>query len=559
MSSMLSTLMFQTLAVSAAVAMAALLRRPLARAFDARAAYLLWLCVPVALIVAPLPSPLHLSEPQRAALQEWVTPTQARAAAMALPVPPEAAPTWPQRTVAGWATGALLMALMLGLRQHRFGRQLRAVPDCTHLQLPAGASACVVGVLPARLALPADFEQRFSAEERELILAHEGVHLRRQDNLWNLLATLCYCLQWFNPLCWWAWRRMRADQELACDAVVLIERNVAADLGRYAQALIRSHDQANRALLPTLTSSWSSRSGLVERVAQLQAHAARRGQPRRDPAVIAALVLATAGAVSATAATQSGGKPPNWLEQLADPLPADLGDHPEPTILRWRMVAREGNGSMRHSTKSMPLMPGHLPASTKSRYVESNKSGPQWCLEVTGTRSADGSWRSIGQLLDSSCRQALDEPAPLAADGSVRTFNGRLPDGRPLVVELSAERFALPPQMVWVDVGIDHNLTAVSSPGMRLLGEQGTRMSIQTHPKPEDKAEALAVDIVVTTEGDDRARLKTRLLVGEPRRLLAEPEVVTRWGEPATIIWQDPAGEQRVELRLTPYHGNGKP
>jgi TonB family protein len=85
----------------------------------------------------------------------------------------------------------------------------------------------VVGVLRPRIVTPSDFEARFAADERELILAHEGVHLRRGDAAVNALACAVQCLCWFNPLAHLAARLMRIDQELACDARVI---------GRFPQA-----------------------------------------------------------------------------------------------------------------------------------------------------------------------------------------------------------------------------------------------------------------------------------------------------------------------------------
>ncbi|WP_422012874.1 M56 family metallopeptidase [Roseateles sp.] len=559
MNPILSTLMSQTLAVTAAVLLVALLRRPLARAFDARAAYLLWLCVPVALVVAPMPSPLQLGVTPLTVLQDWAAPANAAAAGTARQ-PGAAQPLpWTQIVIATWAAGALLLALALFVQQRRFGRLLRPAPGWTHWQLPAGASACVVGIWPPRLALPADFSARFNAEERQLIVAHEGVHLRRRDNLWNLLAGLCCCLQWFNPLCWWAWRRMRADQELACDAAVLIERHPGADLACYAQALVRSHDQANRALLPTLASPRRSRSGLVERVAQLQAHATRRGKPRRDRTIIAMLVLATAGMVSATAAVQPGAKPSPDDFSEADALPADVGDVEALTMLNWRLQSREGDAAPQNHTGKLLLRPGRSPGGMQSRYVEKSPDGPLWCFETVGTRFEDGSWRFSGRLMDGQCKVFLADPQNFPADGMPHTFNARLPDGKPLSVDISGRRFALPATMAWVDVNLDHNLNIKTAPVLWLMGPLGERMRMQARPPTGEPGEPLAMELIMTDEGGGRARVKSRLLLGEPERLLAEPQVVTRWNEPATIRWQDPASGQRVEVTFTPHRNAAKP
>src|SRR3546814_629662 len=74
--------------------------------------------------------------------------------------------------------------------------------------------------LRARIVLPADFDARYSADERALILAHERIHRARGDVAGNALLAALRCVYWFNPLLWIAADRFRRDQELACDATV---------------------------------------------------------------------------------------------------------------------------------------------------------------------------------------------------------------------------------------------------------------------------------------------------------------------------------------------------
>jgi hypothetical protein len=53
------------------------------------------------------------------------------------------------------------------------------------------------------------------------IFLHELAHLRRRDILVGHITCVLHALQWFNPLAGLAFRRMRADRELACDAMAL--------------------------------------------------------------------------------------------------------------------------------------------------------------------------------------------------------------------------------------------------------------------------------------------------------------------------------------------------
>ena len=122
------------------------------------------------------------------------------------------------------------------------------------------------------------------------MLLHEAVHLRRADNAWNLLASALLVLHWFNPIAWWAWRRLRTDQEMSCDAAVLC-REPACSLAAYAGALLKVQGVA---FAPPLATSWQSTHPLVERVHMLQVH--RLSPARRRAGLrIAALAVALAG------------------------------------------------------------------------------------------------------------------------------------------------------------------------------------------------------------------------------------------------------------------------
>jgi hypothetical protein len=160
----------------------------------------------------------------------------------------------------------------------------------------------VVGVWRPRLWLPADFEQCFDAAERALILAHERVHLRRHDNAWNLFAFALLATQWFNPLAWWAWHRMRRDQELSCDALALRDGLAAGDAGapaRYVNTLLKAQRLGGGvgATSAGLATPFFSHP-LVERIRVLKTCPA--SLPRRVAA--ARVVALTAGLLAAAVA-----------------------------------------------------------------------------------------------------------------------------------------------------------------------------------------------------------------------------------------------------------------
>jgi beta-lactamase regulating signal transducer with metallopeptidase domain len=268
----------------------ALLRPLMRRGFGAVAAYQCWAIVPVALLAAQLPAGAIGPTVVLAPLLTWV-PASAQTVASAWPLPTDGL---------GWRTLCLVwlsgvaFTVMCMLRAHqRYVRGL--VPATDDDDGPArwrsvnGSSPAQRGWWRGGLVLPADFEQRFTPAEQQLVLLHEQVHVNHRDNLWNLLTALLCAMHWFNPLVWWGARRMRLDQELACDAAVLLHHPRQA--ATYAQALLKSQGMTPAF---SLASQWLSLHPLVERVAMLKHHTVsdtRRRCGRLLAGVCAALSL----------------------------------------------------------------------------------------------------------------------------------------------------------------------------------------------------------------------------------------------------------------------------
>ena len=99
---------------------------------------------------------------------------------------------------------------------------------------PSDSVPMVWGVLKPRLLLPSGFET-WSPEKKRGVLLHELAHLKRGDPLALWAAQWVKALHWFNPLVWLTFRLLRADQERACDDVVLRHGVRASD---YAQSLL---------------------------------------------------------------------------------------------------------------------------------------------------------------------------------------------------------------------------------------------------------------------------------------------------------------------------------
>lgn len=277
----------QSLALSGAVAVLLLLRRPLLRHFGPGLRYAAWFLVPLALLAAALPasSPAIALKAEVAARVEPLLGGTPR-------LPMVASTGWPLWLLALWAAGALAGLLYLAQAQRRYQRGL--IRHGNRWQAPAGSGPALVGLLNPLIALPADFEQRFDVRQRELVLAHEEIHRARLDNHWNALAALICVLHWFNPLAWLALRHMRADQELACDAAVMASH--PGSEAAYGRALLLAQGRLP-AGLPW--AGWQSPHPLVERIHMLKLPPLGRGRHRFGLMSLAGLALLATGAVQA--------------------------------------------------------------------------------------------------------------------------------------------------------------------------------------------------------------------------------------------------------------------
>ena len=113
--------------------------------------------------------------------------------------------------------GALLVLLSLSYRENlRIARAAKPLEGklCVsgEIRVPG-----VYGILRPRILLP----ESWRPEALPLILLHEGVHIRRGDNLWRLLGVLTAAVHWFNPLGWIFLNCFLEDLELSCDERVL--------------------------------------------------------------------------------------------------------------------------------------------------------------------------------------------------------------------------------------------------------------------------------------------------------------------------------------------------
>lgn len=291
-----------TLALSVALLLVLLLRPLVRRVLGTQAAYLLWALAPAMLLAACMPTatlPIAMLPPMtasaRIAVSDWLTPAASAKAGTQ---------NW---IFILWLCGVAFSAVVLVLQQRRFVRSLGALRrSASGWHCEIGAGPALVGALRPRIVLPADFDERYDERERELILAHERVHLGRGDAQINALAALLRCLNWFNPLVHFAARRFRFDQETACDAQVIARFPEARR--RYADAMLKTQlaGQARQELRLPVGCCWQSDHPLKERIMLLKKPIP--APARRALATACIVALIATGSLASWAAQPGAGQ-----------------------------------------------------------------------------------------------------------------------------------------------------------------------------------------------------------------------------------------------------------
>lgn len=285
--------LFQACAAgSFALLLVAALRSPLRRQFGSQATYATWLLVPLATVAVWLPAA------NRVASDGVVAITLSQPLALAAHAAGNDSTDLRPWLLSIWAVGAVLTAALFVVRQQRFNRLIQRQPDHAY-DIITGHGPAVVGWWRSRIVLPADFQERYSVHEQQLVLAHEQAHLSRGDIHAQTLATGLRCLLWFNPLVHYAAGWFRFDQELACDATVLAQ--FPSQRRRYGDAMLKT--QLAEFGLP-VGCHWQASHPLKERVAMLKQPLP--GPSRRLTGLLLTLCLTLAGSYAAWAA-----QPPN--------------------------------------------------------------------------------------------------------------------------------------------------------------------------------------------------------------------------------------------------------
>jgi bla regulator protein blaR1 len=236
-------------------------------------------------------------EPPTATSDLSPQPVLEAAAPMVLPPEPDAARPVSHALRFGpslkfiWLAGFVAMMLIVTRQHRRFvlesrrwgavtdPRALGLLDECRNvigIQRPLSILAATGLNTPAlfgfwnpRLLMPQELLAKLTDQELRHVFLHELLHLRRGDVLVNWAMILLRAVHWFNPAVWLAFRRLRADQELACDAAVM-SRLAAPERRHYGSTLIKLlEDFSAQALCPGVVPFVTNKQVIKRRISMI--------------------------------------------------------------------------------------------------------------------------------------------------------------------------------------------------------------------------------------------------------------------------------------------------
>ncbi|MBQ9097680.1 MAG: hypothetical protein IJY55_04720 [Clostridia bacterium] len=113
-----------------------------------------------------------------------------------------------------------------------------------NVRLILGDVPMLAGIISPKIVMPTGYDD----EENKSIIMHELCHLKNNDIFLIWLAAAMLCINWFNPIMWYAFFAFRKDVEVYCDERVL---KITGGKKEYASLLLKTALRKNKFAIGT--------------------------------------------------------------------------------------------------------------------------------------------------------------------------------------------------------------------------------------------------------------------------------------------------------------------
>jgi TonB family protein len=196
------------------------------------------------------------------------------------------------------ASDAILSRATALARRMGMSRTLRILVSA----IPDGPS--VIGWFRPAILLPAATLLNLTPDQLEAILAHELAHLRRYDDVVNILQSVIETVLFYHPAVWWVSGRIRHERELCCDDLAV---RTSGDALCYARALTALETLR---VAPVRLALGAASSPLEYRIRRIVGQKSPNYLPSSLPGMLAIGLALTSIAIYSTPASGSAPAPP---------------------------------------------------------------------------------------------------------------------------------------------------------------------------------------------------------------------------------------------------------
>lgn len=296
------------------------------------------------------------------------------------------------------------------------------------------------GVLRPIVLVPLDWRQ-WPFERQRIVLLHELAHVKRGDVACHWLGRLACAVYWFHPLVWYSLRRLRIEQEMACDDCVLRAGERPTDYAGHLLELARYC----RALALPAAAAMAQSTGLERRVRalldQTRSHLPVSRTAGRSVLACGAILLTVVAMVGPASTSEPRldialspiETPPGVTEMLAQQPSASLSGH---AAAVWFVgCAPDGKtlvSAARDGTIKVWRLPGGAVLATLKGVDDGSKKHELYCAALS----------SDGKKLATAGRDATITLWDITTRKKLRTIAGHTgavlsvafsPDGKTLV------------------------------------------------------------------------------------------------------------------------------